>query len=146
MKDVSVRPSTITYNNALNACAYSTKTYTDKKEILDIATVILNEAKGSVGANFITYGTYIRVIRFFVMDNFERWLLIRSAFRMCCADGHLSPNIMRQIKPGISNHEYALLLKEVTDPRTGKWLNQYTRNARRLKTQPVQRNNPVRYN
>ncbi|KAG7342234.1 PPR: pentatricopeptide repeat domain containing protein [Nitzschia inconspicua] len=145
MKDVAVRPSTITYNNALNACAYSSQFYADRKEILDIATVILNEAKRTVGANYITYGTYIRVLRFFVMDHFDRWVLIRSVFRMCCEDGQLTSNIMRQIKPGVSAQEYALLTKEATDEKTGEWLEMYTRNARRLKTQPIQRKNPIRY-
>jgi hypothetical protein len=145
MRDVSVRPSTITFNNALNACAYSTKVYCDQKEVLDIATVLLNEAKGTVGANYITYATYIRVIRFFVMDHFERWLLIRSAFRQCCADGQLTSSILKQIKPAVSAQEYGLLMKEATDPETGSLLVSYTRNAKRLKTMPLQRKNPIRY-
>jgi hypothetical protein len=145
MKDVALRPSIITYNNALNACAYSSESYVDRKEILDIATVIYNEAKESVGANYITYGTYIRVIRYFVMDHFERWCLIRSAFRQCCANGQLSQSVMRQIKPGIREQEFALLLKEATDPKTGHWFDHFTRNASRLRTQPLQRKNRVRY-
>jgi hypothetical protein len=145
MRDVSVRPSTITYNNALNACAYSSKVHCDPKEIVDIAKVLLNEAKGTVGANYITYGTYIMVLHFFVADHFERWLLIRSAFRQCCADGQLTSHIMRQIKMGVSVQEYGLLEKEATDPETGSFLEQHTRNARRLKTMPLQRRNPVRY-
>lgn len=145
MKDVAIRPATITYNNALNACAYSSSHYEDRKDVLEIAKVILKEAQKNEGANYITYGTFIRVVRFFVMDHFDRWRLIRTAFRQCCADGQLTTSVMGQIKPGVSRHQYDLLMKEANDPKTGRWKNEYTRNARRLKTQPIQRNNPIHY-
>lgn len=146
MKDVAIRPATITYNNALNACAYSSNHYEDRKDVLEIAKVILKEAqKSQDGANYITYGTFIRVVRFFVMDHFERWRMIRTAFRQCCADGQLTSSVVNQVRPAISKHQYDLLMKEANDPKTGRWKEEYSRKAKRLKTQPIQRNNPIQY-
>ena len=145
MKEVAIRPSTITYNNALNACAYSSDQYEDRKDVLEIAKVILKEAQKNDGANYITYGTFIRVVRFFVMDHFERWRLIRTAFRQCCSDGQLTGSVMNQIRPGVSRHQFDLLMKEANDPTTGRWKEEHSRNARRLKTQPIQRSNPIHY-
>jgi hypothetical protein len=145
MKDVAIRPGTITYNNALNACAYSSTHYEDRKGVLEIAKIIIKEAQKNEGANYITYSTFIRVVRFFVMDHVERWRLIRTTFRQCCDDGQLTTSVMNQIKPGVSKHQYSLLTKEANDPKTGRWKEEYSRNARRLKTQPIQRNNPIHY-
>jgi hypothetical protein len=137
MKDVALHPSNITYNNSLNACAYASESYEDQKEISDMATMIFIEAKGSVGANYITYGNYIRVNRFFVMDDFERWRLIRNVFRKCRADGQETDSVMRQIKPGIREH--CIYCCQTSDLNTGERLGHSTRNARRLRAQPTQR-------
>ena len=85
MKEVSIVPITITLNNILNACAYSDSGYENRREILDIALVILKEAQKTCGANYITYGTALRVIRFFADDYMERWQLIRRVFPCCLA-------------------------------------------------------------
>mmetsp|Transcript_25863 Transcript_25863/g.42416 ORF Transcript_25863/g.42416 Transcript_25863/m.42416 type:complete len:93 (-) Transcript_25863:1431-1709(-) len=82
---------------------------------------------------------------FFVSDHVDRWRLIRTTFRQCCADGQLTTNIMNQIKPGLSTQQYSLLLKEATDPRTGRWHEEFTRVAEKLKTRPIQRNNHIHY-
>jgi hypothetical protein len=81
--------------------------------------MIFIEAKGSVGANYITYGTYIRVRRFFVMDDFERWRLIRNVFRKCRAHGQVTDSVMRQIKPGIKEHVYIVVKLVTSIPANG---------------------------
>jgi hypothetical protein len=139
MKEVAIRPITITYNNALNACAYSNKGRDDRKEVVHVATMILKEAQETSGANYISYSTYLRVIRFFVSDRLEQWRLIRKTFRRCCEDGQLTPSIMKHIRPALSVHQYDLLVREATDQRTGRWRDEYTRNARQLKTKPLKR-------
>lgn len=145
MKEVAIRPITITYNNALNACAYSDKNIDDRKEVMQVATMILKEAQETSGANYITYSTYLKVIRYFVYDRLEQWRLIRKVFRRCCEDGQLTPTIMKQIRPVLSAHQYSLIEREATDESTGRWREEYTRNARRLQTKPLKRYQSVQY-
>ena len=133
MKEVAIRPITITYNNALNACAYSSKGYDDKKEVIQVATMLLKEARETTGANYISYLTYVRVIRFFVDDRLEQWRLIRKAFRQCCEDGQLTGSFMQQIKPLLTPNQYSLIEGEANDRNTGRWHEDYTKNARLLK-------------
>ncbi len=145
MKEVAIRPITITYNNALNACAFSDREFDDRKEVMQVATMILKEAQETTGANYITYSTYMRVIRFFVYDRLEQWRLMRETFRRCCEDGQLSENVLRQIRPALSSHQYGLLMSEATDKNTGRWREEYTVNARRLKTKPLKRYHSVQF-
>lgn len=133
MEHVALRPLTITYNNILNACAFSDPHEEDHMEILDIALRILKEAKETCGANFITYGTCLRVIGNFEDDTSERWRLTRDTFRSCCSDGQLTKLVMNQIKFAVSPAQYSLLLDEVTDERTGQLRHAYTKNARKVK-------------
>jgi len=139
MKEVAIRPITITYNNALNACAYSDRERDDRNEVIQVAAMILKEAQETSGANCISYSTYLRVIRFSVYDRLEQWRLIRKTFRRCCDDGQLNPTIMKQIRPMLSAHQYGLIVGEATDKSTDRWHEEYTRNARRLKTKPLRR-------
>lgn len=136
MKEVAIRPITITYNNALNACAYSDGERDDELVVMQVATMILKEAQETSGANCISYSAYLRVIRFFVSDRLEQWRLVRKTFRRCCEDGQLTPMIMKQIRLVLSAHQYGLIVKEATDDRTGRWREDYTINARRLQTKP----------
>ena len=136
MEHVALRPLTITYNNILNACAFSDPHEEDRKEILDIALYMLKEAKRTCGANFITYGTCLRVIGTFEDDVSERWRLTREIFRSCCEDGQITKLVLNQVRFVASPAQYALLLNEVTDERTGKIRNTYTRNARGTNKSP----------
>jgi hypothetical protein len=138
MKQVSLRPLTITYNNILNACAFSDSREENNKEILEIALSILSEAQETCGANYITYGTFLRVVGKFEDDSSERWRLTRDTFRSCCADGQLTKLVMNQVKFATkSATQYSLLLNEATDERTGRLRNECTENARLIMTRPV---------
>jgi hypothetical protein len=139
MEQVALRPLTITYNNILNACAFSDNQEENRKEILDIAMNVLREAKDTCGANFITYGTCLRVIGYFEDDASERWCLAKDTFRSCCADGQLTKLVMNQVKFAVSPAQHVLLLNEAIDPRTGRLRDEYTKNARRIKTRPVKK-------
>jgi len=145
MKQVAIRPIIITYNNALNACAYSDTKLDDQREVMQVATMILKEAQETSGANYISYTTYIRVIRYFVHDRLDQWRLIRKTFRRCCKDGQLTLAIMKQMRAALSAHQYGLIEREATDERTGRWHKEYTRNAKRLKSQPLRRNHSISY-
>ncbi len=145
MKEVAIRPITITYNNALNACAFSDRDFDDRKEVMQVATMILKEAQETSGANYISYSTYLRVVRFFVSDRLEQWRLMRETFRQCCEDGQLTENVLRQIRPALSTHQYGLLMREATDEKTGRWREEYTINAKRLKTKPPKRYHSVQF-
>lgn len=131
MKSVSLRPLTITYNNILNACAFSDTERDNKQEVLLIAMAMLKEAQDTCGANFITYGTCLRVIGTFEGDSASRWRLVRDVFRQCCADGQLNKLVMNQIKYGVTPSQYSLLRQEARDPKTGNIREDYTKNSRK---------------
>lgn len=137
MEHVALRPLTITYNNILNACAFSDPRESDRKEVVEIAMDILREAQDTCGANFITYGTCLRVIGNFEDDTSERWRLTRDTFRSCCADGQLTKLVMNQVKFATSPTQFSLLLNEATDERTGQLRESYTKYARRIKARPA---------
>lgn len=131
MKHVSLRPLTITYNNILNACAFSDPKVEHRKEILDLAMLMLKEAQETCGANFITYGTCLRVIGTFEDDPASRWRLARDTFRRCCADGQLNKLVMNQVKFAVSPSQYSLLMQEAKDEKTGQLRDSFTRNCRK---------------
>jgi hypothetical protein len=137
MKDVALRPHTITYNCVLNACAFSRVVGEDRKEILNIALDTLKEAQEICGANFISYGTCLRVIALFEDDSFERWRLTRDTFRSCCHDGQLTKPVLEKLKFGISPSRYATLVGEATDKKTGRLRDEYMKYARMKKIRPA---------
>ena len=139
MKQVSIRPITITFNNIMNACAFSDPHDDDRVEILEIALKALKEAQETCGANFITYGTCLRVIGNFEFDTSNRWRLTRTIVRECCSDGQLTKVVMNQARYSLHPAQYELLLTEVTDQRTGKLREEYTMNARRKTVAPVKK-------
>eukprot|EP00536_Pseudo-nitzschia_multiseries_P001138 jgi/Psemu1/234305/estExt_Genewise1.C_140097 len=143
MKEVAIRPIIITYNNALNACAYSDCKIDDPRDVMHVATMILEEAQESGGANYISYNTYLRVIRYFVHDRLEQWRLIRKTFRRCCEDGQLTPAIMKQIRTALSAHQYGLIENEAIDQKTGRWHKEYTVRADHLKRKSLRRYHSV---
>lgn len=145
MKQVSIAPITITMNNILNACAYSDRAYDNRREVLDLALVILKEAQETCGANYITYGSALRVIRFFADDNTERYRLIRKVFRQALNDGQFSPSMLKQLKPALTTIQFELLVKEATDPKTGEWNEAYMQGAKRLKSQAIRKRDSPRY-
>ena len=136
MKHVSLRPLTITYNNILNACAFSDPGLENRKEILDLAMLMLKEAQETCGANFITYGTCLRVIGTFEEDPATRWRLVRDTFRCCCADGQLNKLVMNQVKFAVSTSQYSLLTQEAKDEKTGQLRESFTRNCRKRPLSP----------
>jgi hypothetical protein len=131
MKNVSLRPLTITYNNILNACAFSDRMEENRQEVLDIAMLMLKEAQETCGANFITYGTSLRVIGTFEDDPPSRWRLARDTFRRCCADGQLNKLVMNQLKFAVSPSQYSLLEQEAQNEKTGELRKDFIINSRR---------------
>jgi hypothetical protein len=131
MKSVSLRPLTITYNNILNACAFSDPDGEDSQDVLLIAMAILKEAQETCGANFITYGTCLRVVASFEKDAGSRWRLARDLFRKCCAEGQLNNLVMRQLKYAATPSQYSLLQQEAKDPKTGQLRADFIKNSRK---------------
>lgn len=68
MQSVALRPGCVSFNNVINACAFSNHPDDDPESILQIALDVLKEAQGGPGANWITYQGTIRVICSFVSD------------------------------------------------------------------------------
>ena len=72
VQDVALKPQTVSYNNVLNACAFTTHPDDSASVILKIAMKVLKEAQNGPGANWITYQTAIRVISTFEEDGMNR--------------------------------------------------------------------------
>jgi pentatricopeptide repeat protein len=136
MESVAVRPATVSYNNVLNACAFSSRN-DNPIEVLQSALVTLREAQEGPGANWITYQTVLRVVCTFEQDGSARWQRTREIFRQCCEDGQLTSAVMTQVKFAVSSAQFAFLLDEAIDERTGKLHVHYTVSARRLEMAPT---------
>jgi hypothetical protein len=129
MKSVSLRPMIVTYNNIINACAFSCHPDDDPSVVLRIALEALQEAQTTCGANFITYGTCLRAIANFEKDRIERWRLTRDIFQQCCRDGQLTTSVMKQLRVSVSAAQYTMILSEAVDRKTGRLRHEFTKNA-----------------
>lgn len=86
IQSVALRPGTVSFNNVINACAFSNHPKDDPSSILRIALQVLKEAQDGPGANWITYQSTIRVICTFEVDSgthFNRWIVMRFAVHDC---------------------------------------------------------------
>ena len=160
MEDVSLRPGIVSYNNVINACAFSSKTEDDPETVLQIAMDVLAKAQKGPGANRITYQGALRVVCCFEKNAGEtvwlvwfgtlflswayphqcvilykiterRFQLTRDIIRQCCEDGCLEHNVLTQARFGVSEERYKKLMAKVTDPNSNRLLDKYTINARR---------------
>jgi pentatricopeptide repeat protein len=68
IQSVALRPGCVSFNNVINACAFSNHPDDDPDAVLRIALDVLKEAHEGPGANWITYQGTIRVICSFVSD------------------------------------------------------------------------------
>ena len=68
MQSVALRPGSVSFNNVINACAFSNHPDDDPEKVLKIALDVLKEAQDGPGANWITYQGTIRVVCNFVSD------------------------------------------------------------------------------
>lgn len=139
MESVALRPQTVSYNNVLNACAFSNHRDDDPQKILDVALGVLNEAQKGPGANWITYQTVLRVLCSFCNDEKKRWELARKILDDCKRDQQLTRSVMQQVRFAVTPGQYALIESEVLDPNTDKLCREYTSNARKLKMSPPSR-------
>jgi pentatricopeptide repeat protein len=141
IQSVALRPGCVSFNNVINACAFSSHPEDDPETILQIALDVLKEAQEGPGANWITYQGTIRVICSFVADRGKssnesfsffsglfrssqchlyfvrterRWHLTRDIFRQCCADGQLTKTVMTQTRFAVTEAQFAVLEEEVT--------------------------------
>ena len=85
MQSVAVQPSCVSFNNVINACAFSNHPDDDPESVLQIALDVLKEAQDGPGANWITYQSTIRVICSFVSDpgkyiELPKWIRNRFCF------------------------------------------------------------------
>lgn len=130
MQEVALRPPTVTYNNVLNACAFANHPDDVPEEILDIAAQVFEEANETCGANYITFGAYLRVIGRFVKDGTKKRDLVYEIFRQCCQEGQLNKMVMRQTRHALTSAQYATLRAEaIVNEKTGEYRPEYTRNA-----------------
>lgn len=140
MQEVALRPPTVTYNNVLNACAFANHADDVADEILDIAKEVFEEAKLTCGANYITFGAYLRVIGRFVRDGTKKKDHVFDIYRQCCDAGQLNKMVMRQMKHSLTAAQFAELRADaVIDEETGQYRPEYTVNARMQKYSPYQK-------
>jgi Pentatricopeptide repeat domain/PPR repeat len=80
MQSVALRPGCVSYNNVINACAFSNHADDDPASILQIALNVLKQAQVGPGANWITYQSSIRVVCTFEANPGMYWTNIEALF------------------------------------------------------------------
>jgi len=96
MEEVSLRPGIVSYNNVINACAFSSKTKDDPETVLQIAMDVLAKAQKGPGANRITYQGALRVVCCFEKNTGETvWLVW---FGICFCFGRILTSVTFYIK------------------------------------------------
>lgn len=140
MESVALRPQTVSYNNVLNACAFSEyNSENERQEILDISLQLLNEAQKSPGANAITYQTIFRIVSSCCKDPEQRLKITKRIVEECKSDSQLTKSVMQQVRFCVNESQYKEILDGVVDHRTGKIRRELTLNARRIKMSPGSR-------
>jgi len=95
-----MRPNVYVYAAVLNACAYTFGRSEEKEEALKIGIETYEELQSSteIETNHVAYGSFFRVCRRLMDDDYRRDDLITSAFRQCCSDGQLGEYVLRQLR------------------------------------------------
>ena len=125
MQSVAVAPHIPTYNNVLNACAFSVHPKDDPEQVFDIAMTVFKEARQAVGANHITYLTMLRVINTQVRGREQKWFWVREMIQLCAQDGHLTEPIMHGARLNVSPMQFEELRLQVIDRRTGMYKQEF---------------------
>ena len=118
MQSAAVAPLIETYNNVLNACAFSVHPKDRPKRVFEIAMKVFEEARNTVGANHITYLTMLRVINTQVSDKEKKWQWVREMVELCADDGQLTKPIMHGASLNVSPMQFQKLRLQVIDRAT----------------------------
>ncbi|KAL7558695.1 hypothetical protein ACA910_013413 [Epithemia clementina (nom. ined.)] len=131
MQSAAVAPLIETYNNVLNACAFSIHPQDDPKEVFHIAQTVFEEARKTVGANHITYLTMLRVVNTQITedDHDQKWQLVREIVHLCAEDGQLTKPIMHGASLNVSPLQFQQLRLQLVDRVTGLYKNEFTKVA-----------------
>jgi len=118
-----VRPTTITYNAVLNACAYTNSTdLKEKEEAFTVACLVFDDVRKSSKPNHVTYGTFLDVIIKLMPKSDARNDIAELVFKRCCKDGQVSQLVLRKLKAAVPLSLYRQMLGgDAEDQLPRKW-------------------------
>ena len=100
----------ITYNTFLSCCVSSDVSQYNTFEIaLNTYRDIQNSS--AVGADHITYATFLKVCAKFLPEGNNREIIAKKVFKSCCKDGQVSNFVLKSLHATISEDLYCFLLE-----------------------------------
>ena len=102
--DKDVTPNLRTFNNILNACAY---TKGEPKELMSafrIAVDVINDLRKSqtLTLNPVSYGLFLRCCTQLMPPSDKREAVVENIFRKCCNDGQLGSYVLHELSHAAS--------------------------------------------
>lgn len=117
-----VRPTTLTYNNAIDACARCQGSADQKTESVKIAFAILKtiEMDENIEPNSTTYSTLIRALNFLMPSGAERNNVAKAVFEKAKKAGLIEPVTLKNLRLVLDAESMRAALEGKLD-QNGEW-------------------------
>jgi hypothetical protein len=102
--DKSVAPNLRTYNNILNACAYTKGKPKERMSAFRIAVDSINDLRESplLQPDPVSYGLFLRSCAQLMPPSDKREAVVKNIFRKCCNDGQLGTYVLHELSHAAS--------------------------------------------
>eukprot|EP00557_Chaetoceros_sp_GSL56_P006495 CAMPEP_0176503992 /NCGR_PEP_ID=MMETSP0200_2-20121128/15682_1 /TAXON_ID=947934 /ORGANISM="Chaetoceros sp., Strain GSL56" /LENGTH=900 /DNA_ID=CAMNT_0017903367 /DNA_START=234 /DNA_END=2934 /DNA_ORIENTATION=+ len=116
MQDVlSIKPSSVSFSNVLNACSFTHGTPSIRQTALKIAIVVLEEALENTAPNDrlnVVYGAFFQTCANLMQKEIEKAKIervVEAVFHKCCDHGQVDMKLLSQIRRASSKQLYLKL-------------------------------------
>lgn len=122
-KKPDLKPTLVTYNTALDACARCQGDLTQQTDALKIAFAILKAVQQdpSIEANSLTFSTLLRAVAFLLQPGDERNSLATAVFEKAKKAGMADFRVLMQLRKTVDSGKLVELLDGLTQDRTGNF-------------------------
>ena len=127
-------PNAHCYTAVINSCAYCENDPLEKRQALRIAVETYKEmlSADAEGPNQITFSTLITALRNLMPPDETRAMAIRTVFKKCADNGHVSDLFLRRVKSSLSMDQVQKLVGDKVFSQEGNVdINQIPSNWRR---------------
>ena len=102
--DMSVAPNLRTYNNVLNACAYTKGKPEELMSAFRVAVDSINDLRESplLQPDPVSYGLFIRSCSQLMPPSEKREAVVENIFRKCCNDGQVGTYVLHELSHAAS--------------------------------------------
>lgn len=97
--DKAVAPNLRTYNNMLNACAYTKGKPKELMAAFRVAVDCINDLRESpmLSPNPVSYGLFLRSCNQLMPASDKREAVVENIFRKCCSDGQVGQFVLHEL-------------------------------------------------